>query len=87
MKVRIKVPKEINGEMAQPGWVYGVDESTGQAWIAAGEAEQVADEIRCLRYAPTAPLLRVCVDPGDPADAQPKEAAKPSPPAAVLREK
>ena len=74
MKVRLKVQKEINGELALPGWVFGVDEPTGWAWIAAGEAEQVADEVRSLKYAPTAPLMTVCVDPADAAPAEPRDA-------------
>lgn len=65
MKVRMKVQKEINGEMAQPGWVYGVDQPTGEAWIAAGDAEQVVDEARTLKYSPTAPVMTVCVEPAD----------------------
>lgn len=63
MKVRLKVPKEINGAIAQPGWVFGVDQPTGEAWIAAGEAERVADEVRSLKYAQAAPLMLQCVDP------------------------
>lgn len=74
MKVRLKVPKEINGAIAQPGWVFGVDQPTGEAWIAAGEAEQVADEVRSLKYAPTAPLMLVCVDPA-PAQPAPEQSA------------
>lgn len=85
MKVRLKVQKEINGEMAQPGWVYGVDEPTGNAWIAAGEADQVADEVRTFRYPANAPLMLVCVDPSVPGDAaQEKTVPKP---AALSREK
>lgn len=63
MKVRLKVQKEINGEMAQPGWVFGVDEPTGLAWIAAGEADKVDDNVRALKYDVSAPLMIECVTP------------------------
>ncbi len=65
MKVRIKVPTEINGETAQPGWVYGVDEPTAKAWIANGVAEAVVEESRALRYSPGVPVMLECVQPPD----------------------
>lgn len=76
MKVRLKVAKEINGEIAQPGWVYGVTDSVGQAWISAGEAEEVQGAVRSLKYAQNAPLMVVCVDPDSDAPAE-KGAFKP----------
>lgn len=63
MKVRLKVPKEVNGEMAQPGWVFGVDEPTGLDWIAAGDADKVDDNVRALKYDVSAPLMIECVTP------------------------
>lgn len=70
MKVRLIKEKEVNGELAQPGWVYGVDEPTANAWIAAGEAVAVQEESRALKYAETAPVMVVCVDPGSDAPAE-----------------
>lgn len=67
MKVRLIKQKEINGEMGQPGWVYGVDEPTAKAWIDAGEAVAVQEEARALKYAETVPVMVVCVDPNDDA--------------------
>lgn len=67
MKVRLKVQKEINGKLWQPGWVTGVDEPTAKAWIAAGEAVAVQEESRALKYPETAPVMVVCVDPGSEA--------------------
>ena len=64
MKVRLLKPKQINGKTANAGWVFGVDEPTGNAWIAAGEAVAVQEESRALKYAETAPVMVVCVDPG-----------------------
>lgn len=72
MKVRLKVQKEINGEMAQPGWVFGVDEPTGFAWIADGEADKVDDNVKALRYDVSAPLMIECVEPIKPPDEEPK---------------
>lgn len=67
MKVRLIKDKEINGELAKSGWVYGVDEPTAQAWIAAGEAVAVVDEARALRYAEDMPVMLECVVPDSPA--------------------
>lgn len=61
MKIRLKKDKTINGKQAKAGWVFGVDEPTGNAWIAAGDAEHVVEEARALKYAPTAPVLVECV--------------------------
>lgn len=66
MKVRLIKDKEINGELAKSGWVYGVDEPTAQAWIAAGEAVAVVDEARALRYAENMPVMLECVIPDAP---------------------
>jgi len=65
MKIRIKVPTEINGEIAQPGWVYGVDEPTATAWIANGVAEAVVEESKALRYSPGVPIMLECLQPPD----------------------
>lgn len=66
MKVRLIKDKEINGELAKSGWVYGVDEPTAQAWIAAGDAVAVVEEARALRYAESAPVMLECVVPDAP---------------------
>lgn len=65
MKVRLLKDKEIEGRLFKAGWVTGVEESTGTAWIAAGDAEAAPEDARCLKYAPDAPVLDQCVDPGD----------------------
>lgn len=67
MKVRLLKDKQVNDQPAKAGWVFGVDEPTGKAWIAAGEAVQVQEETRALKYAENAPVMVVCVDPGSDA--------------------
>lgn len=75
MKVKLLREKEVNGVLAQPGWVFGVDDPTGNAWIAAGDAVRVQDEVRALQYAADAPLMFECVSP--PAEPQERQAVKP----------
>lgn len=85
MKVRLKVEKILNGKPYLPGWVIGVDQSTAEKWIAAGEAVQVQDDVRTLKYAEGAPVMQVCVDPNSESPAE-KGASK-APPAADAKVK
>jgi len=64
--VKLLVEKEVNGEMAEPGWVYGLADALADEWVAAGDAVQVPNEVRPLRYAQGAPLLEQCVAPEVP---------------------
>lgn len=79
MKVRLKVTKTLNGKEYLPGWVIGVEQPTAEKWIADGEACQVQDDVRTLKYAEGAPVMQVCVDPNSEAPAE-KGARKPPPP-------
>jgi hypothetical protein len=78
MKVRLKVDKPLNGKIFKAGWVIGVDQSLAETWIANDEATQVSDDTRTRRYAPTAAVLTVCVDPNTDLPAE-KGASKPPP--------
>jgi len=68
MKVKLLKEKMINGELAQPNWVYGVEQPVAEEWIAAGDAVQVADSVREWRYPPDAAVSDFCAAP--PAEVQ-----------------
>lgn len=63
MKVKLLKEKMINGELAQPNWVYGLEQPVAEQWIAEGDAVQVADSVREWRYPPDAVVSDVCAAP------------------------
>jgi len=63
MKVRFKKKHAFGDMIFEPGWVAEFSQPDAEALIADGVCEQVADNVRLLRYETDASLLDSCVAP------------------------
>ncbi len=61
MSKKIRFTKDHGRNKA--GWVIGTTDSAAAQLIALGVAVSVADDVRALRYAPTAPVQAECIAP------------------------
>lgn len=76
MSKKIRFKKDHGRNKA--GWVIGTTDSAAASLVAQGIAEFVADDVRALRYAPTAPLQAECIAPViEELEAAPKGARNP----------
>jgi hypothetical protein len=74
MKIRFTKIKVTPHRTFHPGWVVGVSDDMGAAFIAEGVAIQVPNDTRALKYPPAAPISAECVPTPEALDSAPKGA-------------
>ena len=84
-KVRFQKTYILSGRQYAAGTVAGLKDSKAMQAVLSGAAVYVSDDVRALKYAPTAKVAVECVQPDEEPDMEEKQVKKPT--AALFKNK